>query len=444
MSAGTEPVSADNEAGSEAGDEISTEVGAKTVARSGGRVGLAILVGSALGYAVVIFTRRLVTSTDYAVFMTFWGLVFGLGSALSPLEQELSRQSALARARGAKIGADGVSALVTGIVSVAVVAAVPLLPAVNDRLFRGHYWLAPIVLAAGIAFAVQFAVRGLLIGNDQVGAYSWLIVVEAAVRPLLILLAVLAAVDGLVTLGIAVAVGSFVWIFFVRPARGHLDPALPGDPPRAVVPRMLLLFVSSALTAAVITGYPAMVSLIVPPGDEAKLGDLFGALAVARVPLLLFSAVQALAVPVVVRLSQTEAGLRKLRRLLAVGTVGAVALAALGGLIGLVIGPWVVKLLLGGDPVSGWAVAGLVWSSVLIAVVQLLAAVLVARVKPRQVLLVWAVVAVISAVVLALWPGDAVTKAVIGLAVAPSVGLLVAVVAVAKSDPRDNSPRPSG
>ncbi|WP_121390923.1 lipopolysaccharide biosynthesis protein [Actinokineospora cianjurensis] len=408
------------------------------VGKSVGRVGLAILAGSALGYAVLILTGRLFNPADYAIFMTFWGLLFGLGSALSPLEQELSRQSALAGARGTKVGADGVTALVTGLVAVAVVAAIPLIPTVNERLFRGQYWLAVVVLVAGVAFAVQFAVRGVLVGNNEVGAYSWLIVVESAVRPLVIVALVLAALGGMVPLAVAVALGSFAWVLFTRRTRTHLDPALPGDPPRVVVPRMLMLFASSALTAAVITGYPAVVSLLVPPGDEDRLGTLFAALAVARVPLLLFSAVQAIAVPVVVRLSQSPDGLRRLRRLLAVGTVGAVALAALGGLVGLLIGPWVVSLLFGADfVVAGWAVAGLVWSSVLIAVLQLLAAVLVARVRPTQVLAVWAVVTAAAVLVVALWPGDAVLKAVLGLVVGPTVGLLVAAVAVAKSDPRD-------
>ncbi|GLZ40635.1 hypothetical protein [Actinokineospora sp. NBRC 105648] len=421
------------------------EVATTVTGRSVGRISGAILIGSALGFAVVILTGRVFSPADYAVFMTFWGLLFGLGSALSPLEQELARVSAVATQNQAKISRDAVTALLVGLGAVAVVGLVPLVPAVSDRLFLGHYGLGVVVLVAGVAFAAQFAVRGLLIGNDQVGSYAGLIVVEAAVRPLLILAAVLAAVADLVPVAVAVAVGSFAWVLFVPKVRAHIDPALPGDPSGVVVRRMLMLLSSAALTASVITGYPAMVSLLAPGGDPNALGGLYAALGVARVPLLLFAAVQALAVPVVVRLSASPEGLRKLRRLLAAGTVGAVALGALGALVGYLVGPWLVDLVFGHKyVVADWAVAGLVWSSVIVAIVQLLAAVLVARVRPAQVLAIWAVVAVASALVLALGPGDTIARAVLGLVTGPTLGLLVAVGFVAKSDPRDISVQVAG
>ncbi|WP_156893281.1 lipopolysaccharide biosynthesis protein [Actinokineospora enzanensis] len=429
------------EAGAQAAPAVPDTAG---VGRSVSRITIAIIAAAVLSYAVIIVTGRLLTKADYAVFMTFWGLLFGLGSAMSPLEQELSRQAAHARLRGTKVGADGVTALLVGLGAVGLVALVPLIPVVNDRLFPNFYWLAAVVLVGGLGFAVQFAVRGMLVGSDQVNPYAGVLLVEAGIRPLLILALALAALDGQITLAIAVAFGSFAWLVFVRPARAHLDPALPGDPPRLVVRRMLMLFASAACIATVVTGYPAVIGVLAPGGDPERMAEFLAALAVSRVPLVLFSAVQALAVPVVVRLSQTTDGQRRLRRLLALGSAGAVTLAGVGALIGWLIGPWVVALLFGSTyVVPDWVVAGLVWSAVLLAAVQLLASVLLARVRPGRVLAVWGTAAVCTALALVLWPGDTVAKATFGMVVGPTLGLIVGMVLTAKSDPVDISAAPA-
>lgn len=401
------------------------------VGRSAGKVGIAILVGSVLGYAVTVGVGRLLSPTEFATFITFWGIIFGLGSALSPLEQEIGRLSAVASLAKAKPGMDVVRATVVGGAVVAVIGLVLLIPPVSTRMFGDDYGLGLVILAGAIGFAIQFAVRGLLVGQHEVGRYSWLIVLEAGVRPLLIGVLAVVGLAQMVPLAIAVGVGSFAWLAFATRAMGMIDRSHAGEPWGPMTRRMLVLMLSAGLTASVITGYPAVVKLLAPAGDDAKIGALFAALTVARVPLLMFAAVQALAVPMVVRLSSTEDGLRKLKRMLALGTLGALVLAAVGALIGLLIGPWVVRLLYGADyVVDGWAVAGLVWSSVLLATVQLLAAVLVARKQGSLVLAIWAVVAVVSALVLVMWPGDTVLRATLGLVIGPTAGLAVAVAFV--------------
>ncbi|GAB3504245.1 hypothetical protein [Amycolatopsis cihanbeyliensis] len=409
--------------------------------RSVGKVGVALIIGSLLGYALTVAVGRLLTPAEFAVFITFWGIVFGLGSALSPLEQEVSRLSAVAARDGGRAGRDALRSLAVGAAVVVLAALVLLIPAVNERVFEEHYGLAVVVLVAAVAFAVQFAVRGLLMGQEQVTPYSWLLIVEAGVRPLLVAAIALAGLTGMIPLALAVGAGSFAWVVFARRARGLVDGARPGEPWGPVSRRVLTLMLSAALTASVITGYPAMARLLAPEGDEDRMGALFAALTVARIPLLMFAAVQALAVPAVVKLSGSEEGVRRLRRLLALGTVGALALAAVGALVGLLVGPWLVSLFYGQDyQVDGPAVAGLVWSSVLLAMIQLLSAVLVARTQANRMLVTWAVIAVSSALVLSFWPGDTVLRAVLGLVIGPTVGLVVALVFVSqRTSVRDRS-----
>jgi O-antigen/teichoic acid export membrane protein len=241
-----------------------------------------------------------------------------------------------------------------------------------------------------------------------------------------------AGLTGIASFAIAAAAGSFAWLLFVRPISGLIDPHLDGEAWRPVASRIVLLMAGAGLTASVITGYPAMVSLLAPAGDATQVGVLFATLQVSRVPLLLLSPLQALAVPTVVRLSGTAEGMHRLRRLLALGTLGTLVVGVVGAVVGLLIGPWLVKLLFGAKYASaeGWWVAGMVWGAVLLTALQLMTAVLVARTQANKVLVTWAVVAVSTALVLLFLPGDTILRAVAGLAAGPTVGLVVAAAFV--------------
>ncbi|WP_407655579.1 hypothetical protein [Amycolatopsis rhabdoformis] len=406
---------------------------ARETGKSAGKIGISLLVAIALGYVFSFLTPRLLGPIDNAVFASFWGILMGLGGALSPLEQELSRQSAVASMDGGRVGKPALRALTVGAVAIAVVAAVTIaVPVLNQRLYSGHLELGVIALCGGIAFACQFATRGLLVGHNRIRPYSWLVVAEAALRAVLLGLVVVAGLTGVVSFAIAAAVGSFAWLLFLRPARRLVDPNLEGEGWRPVTSRILLLLLGAGLTASVITGYPALVNVLAPGGDATRVGVLFATLQVSRVPLLLLTPLQALAVPTVVRLSGSTDGRHRLRRLLALGTVGTLVVGVVGALVGLLIGPWLVKLLFGANYASaeGWWVAGMVWGAVLLTALQLMTAVLVARTQANKVLVTWAVVAVSTALVLVLLPGDTILRAVVGLAVGPTVGLVVAAAFV--------------
>ncbi|WP_116201869.1 hypothetical protein [Amycolatopsis circi] len=394
--------------------------------RTAGKLGGSLIASIVLGYVLTVACARLLPPDQYATFVAFWGLLMGLGSTLSPLEQELSRQSAVAALTGGLAGRGALRAVATAVAVAAAFGLALLVPPINDRLFHGAWQLALVVLAGGIAFACQFGTRGVLIGHHQVKQFAWLVVAEPAVRVLGLGLVVVATAYQLVPLALAVAAGSFAWLLFVRQGWRLLDVRADGDSWPVTIRRMLMLLLGAALTASVITGYPALVGLLAPGGDRDRLGAVFAALVIARLPLTLIGPVQSLAVPFVVRLSAREAGRRRLRRVLLLGTFASLALAALGALAGLLIGPWAVRFVNGpGYQVGGWAVAGLVWSSVLLVPMQLLTAVLVARAQARRVLITWAVVAATASVLLLAVPGDTVLRAVVALAAAPMTGLAV-------------------
>jgi O-antigen/teichoic acid export membrane protein len=423
---------------------MSTEVDTPAVASSGrrtaGSLGGSLIVSIGLGYVLTVACQRLLPPQEYAIFVTFWGLVMGLGSTLSPLEQELSRQSAVAALAGGKAGRPALRAVAVGVVVAAAFSLCLLIPPVNERLFHGEWSLALIVLCGGVAFACQFGIRGLLIGQHKVKAFSLLVVAEPAIRALILGVLFVSVAYNIVSLAIAVAAGSFAWLLFARPARRLLDPHVDGDGWGVTSRRMGMLLVGAALTAAVITGYPALVGLLAPGGDGDRVGALFAALVIARLPLTLIGPVQSLAVPFVVRLSVTAEGRHKLRRVLALGAAASLVLAALGALVGMWLGPWAVRFVSGpGYDIDGWSVAGLVWSSVLLVPMQLLTAVLVARTQAKLVLVTWAVVTGTASLLLLFLPGDTVFRAVVALAAAPTLGLAVVLAFVLRRAPESTA-----
>jgi hypothetical protein len=104
------------------------------------------------------------------------------------------------------------------------------------------------------------------------------------------------------------------------------------------------------------------------------------------------------------------------------------------------LGPLVVGIVFGDRyVVSRATVGGLGWSSIVLAAVLILAAVLVARAQVIRVLIIWAVVAVTCAVVLLVWPGGAVAKATAGLVIGPTVGMILAGVLVLRVPVEDGA-----
>lgn len=395
---------------------MSTGSGARGVARIGG----AIAVASVAGYALQVGVGQLLSQADYSVFISFWGVLFGIGGALSIVEQEAARQTAMgAREPRPTVRAIAVVAAVVAVVA----AAVTLVPFVTDRLYDGRPVLGLIVLASSAGFAAQFAIRGTLVGSDAVRPYAGLIVAEALLRLVVLGGAVALAVVDVPLAGVAVAAGSFAWVGWARRWR-----AVPGARPSGsqwwpVVRRTLSLMLVAALMASMITGFPAMVSFFTDAGGSADLGVVFAALTVSRVPLLLVSPVQAVAVPAVVRWHGPGGiGSPRLRRRLVLGAGIAATGAVLGAAVAWWCGPAVVHLLYPRyDAPAASVVAVLVASAVVLTWVLLMSAALVALSAYRQATVMWALAVAATALWLLASPLAVVPTAAVGAMVGPLV-----------------------
>lgn len=401
--------------------------------------GVAIATASVAGYALLAVVGRTLSPAQFGFFVAFWGVLFGLGSSLATIEQEVARHAATEQddAPGPPAWAITTSAAVLG----AGAAALTLLPAVSQRLYgRPDGWIGLVVVVAALGFGVQFAVRGLLMGSGDVRGYSWLVVAEAGVRLVAVLAIVVLVGLQLRTAAVAVGAGSFAWLLWARRVRamvpgGGLSPA----EWRSAAARAGSLMVGAALIASVITGFPSLVTALTGSAPGAAGGAVFAALTVSRVPLLLISPIQALTVPFVVRARREAgaAGSSLLRRVLVMGSGGAVLLGVVGGVAAWLIGPWVVRLVYGNEyDVPRAAIALLVLSACLLAWAQLLSAALIALAAHRRMLTMWAVAVTSTVIWLLASPLAVVPTTAVGALIGPCAALACGLPMLSSLVPR--------
>jgi O-antigen/teichoic acid export membrane protein len=386
------------------------------------RIGVAVGVSSVAGYLLLALVGRALSPAQFGLFVAFWGVLFGLGSSLSTIEQEAARRAASETVEDSGPPASAVTtaaALLAGLV-----AAATLVPAVSQRVYgESDSRIGLVVVLAALGFAVQFAVRGLLIGSGAVRSYSRLLVVEPAARlVVLALVLILAGVD-LRTAALAVGAGSFAWLLWARRAREVLPRGgLSAATWRAAVARAGSLMLGAALTASIITGFPTLVTVLTDGVPGASGGAVFAALTVSRVPLLLVTPIQALAVPFVVRTRERSGadGASRLRRGLALGSLLFAVLGAAAAAVAWVLGPWAVRLVYGAAyRIPAPAIALLVLSACLLAWVQLLSAAFIALSAHRAMLAMWAVGVAGTVVWLLVSPLDVVDTTAVGSLVGP-------------------------
>lgn len=375
-----------------------------SVAGQAGAIGIALIAASGLGFVLLGLMGRWLGRDDNAAFLTLWGLVFGFGSVISAIEQEIARQATAAALAGRRTpGSVAQLAAIALGVCLAALAVVAVLP-IGGATLRGSAAITLLAFAALAGFTGQFLARGVFLGARQTGRYVAVLVAEAGLR--VVLAGALFFGDAAPSLTLAVAcivVGCFGWLPLAPALARSVDWGAGHEPWRAAGGRVGALALANGLSSLVLTAFPTLVTAVI--GSAAGLADLFGVVTASRVPLVLVSPIQALAVPLAVRALHAgrvaQLGSLQLR----VGA-GAVASAAVLGAAGWLLGPWAMRVFLGEKyaDVSPALVAWVLATSALLAAALLQAAVFVALERYRLVVLTW-LVAVVAAVGALLWPG---------------------------------------
>lgn len=397
---------------------------------------LSVAVGLGVyGVAAWVFTAiggRALGPDAFAPLGVLWTLLnaFGIGLFL-PFEQELSRTTASRRVRGlGNAGAVRVVLAVAGVLFAAVLLiCLVSWPAQTSRLFHGDVTLVPLLIGALLGMAVAYIARGLLSGQGRYANYGAQFVVDGLLR--------IAGAGGLAITGVrqvwayglVLVIAPLVAVAVTTPRRSAL--VVPSDPePAGPIRRaMVQLIIASVASQLLANAGALIVQLRATPAEATESGQFVAALVIARLPVFVFSAVQAVLLPGLASLAgkRDVAGFRR-RLVLVTGATAAI------GLVGtLVIGVWgdVLVPLFFGDAfgVGRTVVTLLALSGALFMLAQLAAQALLALSGERAALIGW-VAGVAALIATALVPGDLVMVAVIALVVGSAVSLLVLTVSL--------------
>jgi O-antigen/teichoic acid export membrane protein len=325
----------------------SIEAAKKAVPEGTFAVGFGLAVTGLTTYGFFVAAARGLSSTDYAaVIGGLWPLVFVVApGCFLPLEQEVGRALAHRRA----IGIGGAPVVRRAAIAAAwgtgglVLLSLALGGVLTDSLFKGNAGLVLCLAIALITYAFQHLTRGTLSGNGRFGPYGVILGAEGCIRFLPAVVLWFAGVTSPFAYGLCLALPPvFASLFALRGEHDLLKPG-PEAPWSELSSNLAFLLTGSVLAQAL--GYaPTLVATVLAtPAQHDEVAAFVSGFLLARVPIILFQAVQAALLPKLARLAgagqheEFKSGLRKL--VLIVAGVGVI------GVIGaFTFGPWACEL----------------------------------------------------------------------------------------------------
>lgn len=315
-------------------------------------IGLAVL--GAGSYAHLAFAGHALDPAAMADMSVLWVIVYVAGIGLFfPVEQELIRLVAARAASGA--GTTGVVRQVA-VLAGAVLAAtlVPLAVAARPlaRVLFGGDTAIVAVLGGGLAvLAVASVSRGVLAGLGRFGAYGCQLAVDGGLR--VVLAAALAAggVHSAMPFGLVLVAAP---LLSVAVTCGPLVAGLRRGPGVGWgrLCRMLGQLTITMLLAQLVVNIAVITQKVLQPGSPAVVGALLSAMVLARVPLFVFTSLQASLLPGLAGAVAANA-IGRFRRLMIRGAGIVTALGLAGGILAVAFGPWLIQVLFGARPVLG-------------------------------------------------------------------------------------------
>lgn len=355
-------------------------------------VGAGLVVAAITAYVFVIVALNSLVGANKAAFSAFWAFIFVAGPGLFlPIEQEVGRALASRRAKGlggkplvmraAQLG----GALTAGMVIITFVAA----PLYVDGPFQGD-WLLVVSLAIGlVGFYAMHLTRGTLSGNGRFRPYGEMLAAEGVARLAgAIVLASLGA-DNAGAYGMCIALAPFVAVLFaLRRQRGLLLPG-PTAPYSELSNSLGWLLAGSVLMQLLAYSSLLGISFLETGQNKAAAAAFASAFFVARIPVLLFQAVQGTLLPKLANLAgagRQRDFLTGLKQLLVVVT----GIAAIGTVAAFTIGPAVGKILFKGFTIENRDLGLLALGSGVFIIALTIAQALIALHGHRAASLAWA------------------------------------------------------
>lgn len=380
---------------------------------------LATAAAGIAGYVVTWVVPRVIGGVDYKVFAVFWAAMYLVVTALSGVQQEVTRATgrrAVGSPPGRNVARNFGAGGALGVFAVVLLTA----PLWVRGVFPELGWALVFPLAVGTAsYVVLATLSGTLYGVSEWRPLSWLIVTDAMVR--LVAVGVVSVISGdLVALAWAAALPFGATVAALWPAirrhvagRSELDVGY-----RSLGWNVSRTLLASASAGALVSGFPLLLSLTSHRESPALLASLFLTITLTRAPLIV--TIMAVQGYLIVRFRDNPARLtRDLRQFLLAIVGGAVVLAGLGW----ALGPTVFGWLFPGEPVlDGWFFAVLIGSSALVGALSITAPAVLARGQHAAYSAGWVVAALVTVAAL-LVPTELMARIILALILGPIAGL---------------------
>jgi O-antigen/teichoic acid export membrane protein len=307
-------------------------------------VGAGMIVMGFTAYVFQIVCGHALTKSGFAAINGLWVMVFAIGPGLFlPIEQEVGRALSHRRANGTGGGPLVKRAALLGAILLAGVIVVSLLiaPTLIDKIFNGYTILLAALVVGVAGYFCEHLTRGALAGNGRFPPYGRLLGVEGGTRALLCILLAVAGVKAVGWYGAALVIPPFLGVAAALwRQQGLVQPGPPA--PYSELSSALGYLLAGSLLAQFL-GYASFIGaeLLAPSGSDAALAGFIAALFLARIPILLFQAVQAALLPKLAALHGTgrhedfRTGLHRLVYIVGgIGLLGAVAAFTIGPTVG--------------------------------------------------------------------------------------------------------------
>lgn len=334
-----------------------------------------IAVTGLVTFAFFAVASHVLDEVDYKGISLLWSVVFVVASVIyRPIEQLLSRSIAERRARG--LTAHSLRTPLTlqaGFAAAFLVVALLLRDPLENDVFDGSATLYWVLVGSVLAYAASYFARGWLAGNQQFALYGGLVLVESSVRFLFPLLVAVGILSGQSAVAIGILAAPLLSLVVVpaalsrarRPAAAGAGAPVPADADLvdaedagesssavssgslreggqfAVAVFLVMLAEQTIINAPVLVADATA-------SDAALAGFVFNALLIARAPLQLFQAIQTSLLPHLASLNATSdrSEFDRAIRVTVLAIAGFAGACALGLLV---LGPWVMGVLFGGD-----------------------------------------------------------------------------------------------
>jgi O-antigen/teichoic acid export membrane protein len=312
-------------------------------------VGAGVLVAGLTAYGFQSLAFRALSKPDYSALNALWVFVFVLAPGVFlPLEQEVGRASADRGARGVGNAPIVRRAAVVGAWATLVLAALTVVlgftTSIIDHVFEGSVGLYACIVVALFAYGFEHLARGTLAGAGRFGPYGTILGAEGGVRIVACVALFAAGVDNPVWYGLCLVVPPAIGTLIAL--RGEHGLITPGpDAPWSELSTNLGYLLAGSLLAQALSYAPFIgVQVLTAGGSQAErnlAADFIVGLFLARIPILLYQAVQAALLPKLAGLAASgehddfRGGLKKLLYVVAgVGIVGIVGGATIGPAVG--------------------------------------------------------------------------------------------------------------